>query len=212
MEIYHSPRLEIRKITVGPYSNNVYVLICKATRKSLIIDASFEVPRIVEAAAGSTVQAILQTHCHMDHVAGLDELKATTQAPVGIHPRDEEQFHLRGDFQLEDGATVRFGECALQVMHTPGHSKGGLCFLHEPHCFCGDTLFPGGPGKTWSARDFESLLRSITKRLYLLPDHTILYPGHGLNTTIGDSKAEYAIYAAKKRSAPVYGDVLWSQS
>ena len=123
--MYDSPRMEIRKITVGPYSNNVYVLICKATRKSIIIDASFEVPRIVEAAAGSTVQAILQTHCHMDHVAGLDELKSTTQAPVGIHPRDEEQFHLRGDFQLEDGATVRFGECALRVMHTPGHSKGG---------------------------------------------------------------------------------------
>lgn len=212
METYDSPQMTIRKVNVGPYDNNVYVLICKETNESVIIDASFEVPNILAAAGDSRVRYILQTHCHIDHVAGMDELKTATQAPVGIHPQDEEQFSIRGDFQLEDGVPIQFGACEIEVIHTPGHSRGGISFTYGAHCFCGDTVFPGGPGKTWSADDFQTLLHSIATRLYTLPDATVLYPGHGLITDVGASKQEYEIFQSKPRSKDVYGDVLWRES
>lgn len=212
METYDAGSLRFHKLTVGPYANNVYILQCRASGEGVIIDASFEVERILAAARGTRVRYILQTHCHMDHVAGLPDLKQAIAVPVGIHPADEEYFGIKGDFPLLHGQTVEFGQCRLQLLHTPGHSPGGVCFRFDHHFFCGDTLFPGGPGKTWSAADFLQIIASITTHIYTLPDDTVLYPGHGLNTTVGASKAEYAVFAAQRRRRGLYGDVLWLRS
>jgi len=186
------------------------VLVDQPSAESIIVDAAFEAEKIAAAAWSTTVKAIVQTHCHSDHVQALDEVKRLTGAPVGIHPADEEAFGIPADFPLEHGVRVNFGAAAVEVIHTPGHTPGGCCFLIGRHCVCGDTVFPGGPGMTRSAEAFEQLIASITGRLYTLPEGTMLYPGHGENTTVGASKREYAVFAAKERTKAVFGEVTWA--
>jgi glyoxylase-like metal-dependent hydrolase (beta-lactamase superfamily II) len=116
---------------------------------------------------------------------------------------------MRADMHLEDNQIVGIGKNQIRVIHTPGHTPGSVCFLMGDHLITGDTLFPGGPGKTGSPQDFEDILESITQKIYGLPDHTACYPGHGANTTVGESKKEYRVFAEKERTRPVYGDVEW---
>ncbi len=202
----------LRKITVGSFDNNVYLLLHPVTNESIIIDAAADADRILQNVRATRVKYILLTHCHMDHVMALEEVRASTKAPVGIHPADEKAFGVRADIHLEDNQILEIGKNQIRVIHTPGHTPGGVCFLIEHHLISGDTIFPGGPGKTASPKDFEELLESITQKIYQLPDHTVCYPGHGLNTTVGESKKEYRIFAEKKRTRPVYGDVDWLRS
>jgi len=202
----------LRKITVGSFDNNVYFLLDPTSKESIIIDAAAEADRILENVRGTRVRTILQTHCHMDHVMALDAVRADTKAPVGIHPSDERAFGIKADLHLEDNQILEIGKNQIRVIHTPGHTPGSVCFLIGHHLIAGDTLFPGGPGKTGSPRDFEQILESITQKIYPLPDHTVCYSGHGPNTTVGESKREYQIFAEKKRTKPVYGDVEWLTS
>ncbi len=203
----------IKKVRVGDFGNNIYVLVCKKTNDSVIVDASFEADKILAAAEGTNVRYILMTHCHTDHVQALDELKATTGVPVGIPPVEAAHFGIQGDFDINDGDTIRFGECEVGAfLAGPGHSPAGTAFLLPGgHCIVGDAVFPGGPGRTNSPEDFKVLVDNVQKRVYTLPEETVLYPGHGDNTTVGDSKKEYAVFASKERTSTVYGDVLWSE-
>lgn len=202
----------LRKITVGSFENNVYFLLDPLTNESVIIDAAAEADRILQTVRGTRVRFILQTHCHMDHIMALEKVKAGTKAPVGIHPGDEKAFGLHADIHLEDNQILEIGKNRIRVLHTPGHTPGGVCFLIGHHLISGDTLFQGGPGKTASPKDFERILESITKEIYTLPDQTVCYPGHGPSTTVGESREEYRIFAAKKRTKPVCGDVVWLTS
>jgi glyoxylase-like metal-dependent hydrolase (beta-lactamase superfamily II) len=202
----------LRKMTLGSFENNVYVLLDPDTKESAIIDAATEADRILEAVRGTRVRFILQTHCHMDHIMALEEVRAATHAPVGIHPADEKAFGVRADIHLEDNQVLDIGKNQIRVMHTPGHTPGGVCFLIDHHLLSGDTLFQGGPGKTGSPKDFEQIVDSITQKLFQLPDDTVCYTGHGPNTTIRESKKEYRVFAEKKRTKPVYGDVVWVTS
>jgi glyoxylase-like metal-dependent hydrolase (beta-lactamase superfamily II) len=192
MEEINIHEVLLRKMTLGSFENNVYVIIDPGQKESLIY--------------------ILLTHCHMDHVMALEELRSATNAPVGIHPADERAFGVRADFHLEDNHVLEIGKGRILVMHTPGHTPGGVCFLIDNHLISGDTLFQGGPGKTGSPKDFQQILDSITQKLFHLPDDTVCYTGHGPNTSIGESKKEYQIFAGKKRTKPVYGDVAWLTS
>ncbi len=202
----------LRKMTLGSFENNVYVIIDPGQKESLIVDPAAEAGKILEAVRETRVRYILLTHCHMDHVMALEELRSATKAPVGIHPADERAFGVRADFHLEDNHVLEIGKGRILVMHTPGHTPGGLCFLIDNHLISGDTLFQGGPGKTGSPKDFQQIVNSITQKLFHLPDDTVCYTGHGPNTSIGESKKEYQIFAAKKRTKPVYGDVVWLTS
>lgn len=202
----------LRKITVGAFGNNVYFLLDPAGEESIIIDAAAEAEKILENVRGTRVKLILQTHCHGDHVMALEKVRTATGAPVGIHPADERAFGVSADLHLKDDQLFEIGDNRVRVIHTPGHTAGSVCFLIGDHLLSGDTLFPGGPGKTGSPRDFEQILRSITEKIYRLPDRTVCYPGHGPNTTVGESKREYRIFAQKKRARPVYGDVEWLTS
>jgi glyoxylase-like metal-dependent hydrolase (beta-lactamase superfamily II) len=202
----------LRKLTLGSFENNVYILVDPDSKESVIVDTAAEPDRILEAVEGTRVRFILQTHCHMDHIMALEQIKAATKAPVGIHPADEKAFGVRADFPLEDNQALEIGKNQIRVMYTPGHTPGGVCFLIDNHLLSGDTLFNGGPGKTGSPENFEQVIESITKKLFQLPDDTVCYTGHGPNTTIGEAKKEYQVFAAKKRTQPVYGDVVWLTS
>ena len=209
METYREGNIEIKKVEVGPFGNNVYVLVDPVMGTSIVIDAANEADKILSEVRGTKVLAILQTHCHMDHTLALEAFRKETGAPVGIHPEEPSGRQFHPEILIEDGMDIEREGIRLKVLHTPGHTPGGVCFLMGSLLFCGDTVFPGGPGKTSSPQDFERLVESIKRKIYSLSDGTVLLPGHGASTTVGQSKEEYRVFAGKKRGYPVYGDVLW---
>ena len=185
---YEGDDLIVRKIEVGAMENNVYILECPHTHEGFIVDGCFEADTILEGAKGCNVIGILQTHGHMDHVQALAELKERLGVPVHAHPADD--YPVPIDRELADGDVLTFGkDHELKVMHTPGHTPGGVCFLTGKHLIAGDTLFPGGPGNTWGDKKlFEQIIGHVENKLFSLPDETIVYPGHGKDTTIGAEK------------------------
>lgn len=185
---YESDDMIVRKIEVGTMENNVYVLECPDTHEGFLVDGCFETDRILAGAEGVEIVGILQTHGHMDHVQALPELKEKLGVPVYAHPHDD--YPIPIDRELADGDELIFGtNHIVKVLHTPGHSPGGVCFLTGKHLISGDTLFPGGPGNTWGdAKAFEQIVTQIETKLFTLPDDTSVYPGHGRDTTIGTEK------------------------
>ena len=185
---YEGDDLIVRKIEVGAMENNVYVLECPHTHEAFLVDGCFEPDQILEGAKGAEIVGILQTHGHMDHVQALPELKERLAVPVYAHPDDD--YPVPIDQQLADGDELKFGkDHIVKVIHTPGHTPGGVCFLTGKHLIAGDTLFPGGPGNTWNNKEnFDRIITNIEAKLFALPDDTYVYPGHGKDTTIGAEK------------------------
>jgi glyoxylase-like metal-dependent hydrolase (beta-lactamase superfamily II) len=114
------------------------------------------------------------------------------------------------DRPLADGDEISVGSLRVRAIHTPGHTPGSTCFIAAGNLFSGDTLFPGGPGRTQSPHDLEETIKSITSRLHTLPEETPVLPGHGGGTTIGESKREYAVFASRQRPPDLCGDVTWA--
>ena len=183
---FEDDAMVIRKTVVGPFENNVYVIGCKKTGEAVIVDAAAEADRIVEACDGFTITRVITTHGHGDHVQAVGGIRTALGVPVGIHEADVKIAGIVPDFLIAEGDDIAVGEIRLTAMHTPGHTPGGLCFLNGQHLFSGDTLFPGGPGNTKnSTGHFPTIIDSIRERLFTLPLETLVYPGHGLDTTIG---------------------------
>lgn len=181
---YEGDDLHVRKIEVGSMENNVYILECPETHQGLIVDGCFEADTILHAAEGVEIVGIVQTHGHMDHVQALPELRERLEVAVFAHPGDD--YPVPIDHELSDGDEIAFGGRAAQVLHTPGHTPGGICLLVGRHLVSGDTLFPGGPGNTWgNTAAFAQIISSIERKLFELPDDTAVYPGHGRDTSIG---------------------------
>jgi glyoxylase-like metal-dependent hydrolase (beta-lactamase superfamily II) len=172
-------------------TNNIWLV--GDEREVIVVDAAHDATPIVEAIGGRRVAAIALTHGHNDHINAAVALQDAVDAPVLLHPDDLMLWHevypdRDPDLDLHDGGTLRGGGTELGVLHTPGHSPGGCCFILEPggHVFSGDTLFCGGPGATGrSFSDFPTIVESIRARLLTLPRETIVHTGHGESTTIG---------------------------
>jgi glyoxylase-like metal-dependent hydrolase (beta-lactamase superfamily II) len=207
--------VRVRRKIVGPYDNTTYVLVCAETEASLIVDCPLPNEQaIVEQATGTAVAGILLTHGHGDHLASLAEVKRHFNVPVHMHPDDywllDAEKRKLIDVELAEGHRIPWGSCSTTVLHTPGHTPGSVCFRLNGDLISGDTLFPGGPGNTRSVEDFRRIVKSVTERLYVLPDGVVVWPGHGQETTIGASKEEYKLYEKRGKPDNLRGDVTWA--
>jgi glyoxylase-like metal-dependent hydrolase (beta-lactamase superfamily II) len=146
----------------------------------------------------------------MDHTAALAELKSALDVPLAAHAADADRLPIPADMMLADGETITFGNIRLSVIHTPGHTPGSLCFYTEGYLISGDTLFPGGPGKTGSPADFRQIVESLKNKIFVLPDNTQVFAGHGDGTVLGKEKRAFEAFSARPHDPNLCGDVLWS--
>ncbi|MGD2125134.1 MAG: MBL fold metallo-hydrolase [Desulfobacteraceae bacterium] len=204
--------VQIDKIELGPFGTNAYVLTCRKTRDSVVVDAPGEAGKILERLKGTNPKYILMTHDHLDHVGVLSELKLALNIPVAAHAADTRNLPVAPDVLLDDGDVVIFGNIQLKVLHTPGHTPGSLCFLTGKYLISGDTIFPGGPGKTSSPSNLRQIIESITTMIFVLPDETVVYPGHGESTILKKEKKAFEVFSTRPHDPNLCGDVLWSSS
>jgi hydroxyacylglutathione hydrolase len=201
--------IRIDRLILGPYETNCYIVACKKTGDSLVVDAPASVSSIIENLEGTKPKYILLTHDHYDHTGVLTSLRARLKAPLAAHIADSASLKSPPEIILRGGDIFKLGNLEVVALHTPGHTPGSMCFRTGKHLFAGDTIFPGGPGNTPSAEDFKKILSAITEKILILPDDTVIYPGHGDGTTVKKSKEEYAVFASHKHSDDLCGDVLW---
>ena len=195
---------------VGPWPMNTYAVICETTQTSAIIDPGADPEIILSLVEGTHVDKILLTHGHMDHVNALDAIKSSTGAPVYLHPADAERFGLKYDFPLADGDDITLGNLILKAIHTPGHTPGQICFnLGDGRIIVGDTIFVGGPGKTWSPEDFGNTMLTMQKIVFSWSDNTHFFPGHGPSGKIGVERPAFEAFTARGWPIDTFGDVTW---
>jgi glyoxylase-like metal-dependent hydrolase (beta-lactamase superfamily II) len=203
-------KAKLRQKVVGAWPMNTYVVICEETQTSAIIDPGAEADIILELTEGTKVEAILLTHGHSDHIMALDEVKESTGSPVYLHPRDAAHFELSFDVPLQNGQLIAIGNHNLTVIHTPGHTPGQCCFdLGDDRIIVGDTVFVGGPGRTWSPQDFTLTMKTLQQIVFQWPDETTFFPGHGSNGKIGDERAAFEAFVARGWPEDLEGDITW---
>jgi glyoxylase-like metal-dependent hydrolase (beta-lactamase superfamily II) len=205
----------LESAAVGPFFKNGYVVGCERTRQAIFIDPGDEVEQLLDVIRAQELQVshILLTHAHVDHVSGVAEAKRALNVPIYLHKEDLFLYQNAVRTGMMFGLTVEepppvdhfyegegpivFGDYQVRVVHTPGHCPGGVCLAISrsgeaaaPSLFVGDTLFAGSIGRTdLPGGDYDTLLRSITEKLFAFPDASIVYSGHGPETTIGEEKS-----------------------
>lgn len=197
----------IERLEVGPFASNCYIVGAETSHEGIIIDPGAEADRILKRAKdlGLTVKLIVLTHSHIDHIGAVKEIKEATKAELAVHSADARALQARSpmgalyrlslqatpppDRLLQGGDSLEIAGLRLLVQHTPGHTPGGICLLGEGVVFTGDTLFNFGIGRTdMPGGSTQQLMDNIHTKLMVLPDNTIVYPGHGPETTIGTER------------------------
>lgn len=204
--VWDLPAAQVRKASVSAMDNNAYLIVDSASGDHLLIDAADDPPRLhrmLEAAPGRLV-GIVTTHRHADHHGALADLVATTGAPALAGADDADHLPVAVQRRLRHGETVRVGDLQLDVIalrgHTPGSIALALAGTTAPSLiFSGDSLFPGGVGRTTSAADFDQLLADVRARVFqVYPDTAVVLPGHGDNTTVGAERGSLAQWAERR--------------
>jgi len=200
----------VSSITVGMFEENCYLYACPVTREAVIIDPGDEAERILARIQELQLipKYILNTHGHIDHICAIDDVSAVYPIPLAIHDADTFMYtdervarnfgrraplvKRKPDILLKDGDVISFGTLKLEVLSTPGHTQGGVCFVGRPYCvFSGDTLFQRSIGRTdLPGGNYEQLIQSIRTQLYILEENLVVFPGHGEPTTIMEEKYE----------------------
>lgn len=201
--------MQIETLAVGPLQVNCFIVACAKTREALVVDPGDEAERVLQRLQEYDLQLkiVVNTHGHFDHIGGNRRLVEASGAELLIHRADlpvlrraREHAAIYGmsvtpspepTRLLAGGEILEVGELRLQVLHTPGHSPGGICLLGDGHLFVGDTLFAGSVGRTdLPGGDHDTLIDGICRQLLILPESTVVHPGHGPDTTIGREKRE----------------------
>ena len=165
---------------------------------------------ILERLGGTDLKLILMTHNHFDHVQALTEILSTLKPTLAAHVADSTGLPAQPDILLSDGQPINFGRVRLKTLYTPGHTAGSLCFLSGDHLISGDTIFPGGPGKTSSPEAFSQIVESIGQKILPLADKTQIYPGHGDSTSLERERTAVEAFLSRPMPLGLCGDVVWT--
>ena len=202
-QIRELPDLIITKVAVGPMDNNAYLLRCRRTGEQVLVDAANDEDTLLSVVGQDALARVVTTHRHGDHWQALEDVVSATGAQTVAGRHDADAIPLPTDVRVGDGDTVQVGNCPLEVIELVGHTPGSIALLYDdpdgtPHLWTGDSLFPGGVGRTGSAADFEQLMADVRTKLFdRLPDETWVYPGHGDDTTIGAERPHLQEWAER---------------
>ena len=184
---YFDHNLEVHRVVVGSYANNVFIVRCKHTGDAVLIDAANEHEQLLELCTALGVRRVLETHGHWDHIQAVPAMREAGYE-VAVMNEDAEMLKDVGyDVFITDAQVIEVGKLRLEAIHNPGHTPGSVSFkVHDaPLLFTGDTLFPGGPGAThFPGSSFDNIIESIDNRLFTFPGNTVVLPGHGVDTSI----------------------------
>jgi hydroxyacylglutathione hydrolase len=211
--IANNKDFKIQRLEIGAWATNAYVVVCKQTGKSAAIDVPPGARTIIKHLKGTSLQYILLTHNHIDHIYGLRAMRARVSAPLAVHKSDNQDWlPFRPDIILKDGSVIQVGNIKIRTIHTPGHTPGSVCFKIGKYLIAGDTIFPGGPGRTVTAGRFRMIVHCLTSKIFTLPDNTSIHPGHGEPTVLGKEKKEFAVFSSRPHDPDLFGDIVWLTS
>jgi glyoxylase-like metal-dependent hydrolase (beta-lactamase superfamily II) len=194
----------IEQLTLGPHKNFIYLVGCPETRDAAVVDPAWDVPAILSSADSRNLEItkILLTHTHPDHTNGVAEISERCDAQVHVHEAETGNVALPGTTALRDGDVVEVGRVQVEILHTPGHSPGGICYRVVPKdLLTGDTLFVGRTGRTLFLGSSDQRMFESVEKLRSLPEDWVVWPGHDYGpaptSTIGREKSENAFFRCR---------------
>ena len=202
-DVRETSALRLTKVSVGPMDNNAYLLECRETGERALVDAADDAATLLALVGDGRLEQVVTTHQHRDHWQALREVVAATGARTAAGRPDAAALPVPVDVPLDDGDRVRVGHVELEVITLVGHTPGSVALFYDdpggqPHLITGDSLFPGGVGRTTSPDDFSSLIDDVEHKIFdRLPDDTWFYPGHGNDSTLGAERGSLAEWRAR---------------
>ena len=207
--VFENETLTIDRAVLGPWETNCYAVVDRSSGESLVVDAPDDPESIAVLVQRTKPRYLLLTHNHPDHIMALAEVLEKLGVPLLTHPYDATDLPVVVDRFVEDGEKLPLGKATFTVLHTPGHTPGGLCLSSPGVLLAGDTVFPGGPGKSFSPASFQEVLASIRDKILALPDGTVFLPGHGEGGTIAGLRKAYEGFMQRSHPDDLFGDVTW---